>query len=156
MAVIKSVMILEPYFAECYTISLDRYDKTPYNKTYWSQIINDPFHLNMGKGDIFDVEYTPKGMIWTKRAEYKDHDYEYALVQGQTPGNLLVYGNKIENQILNTYEAMYESSHVLIGMQPGDMILLQKYPHRKKYFVVHNITHAQRIYDLQQNGPKIR
>lgn len=158
MSVIKSVMILETYCAECYTISLDRYNKTPYNKTCWSQIINNPSQLTIRKGDIFDVEhvYVRNGMIWTKKADYKDHNYEYAVVQGQQDNKLFVYGNKVELLELDTSEAMYQTSLVLVGLQPGDRVLLQKYPHRNKYFVVHNITHAQRIYDVQQNGPKIR
>lgn len=155
MSVIKSVMILEPLFAECYTISLDKFDKTPYNKTFWYEIKNLQ-NTAFTKGDIYDIEYAPNGMLWTKKADYKDHDYEYAVVKGQTPGKLFVYGNKVESQELDTHEAMYQASTVLVGMQPGDRVLLQKYPHKNKYFVVHNITQAQRIHDIKQNGPKIR
>jgi hypothetical protein len=156
--VIKSAMIIEEDYGNYYTISLDMYDKTPYTKTPAFKIITEDNKSILEakekmffKGDIIDIKPSADGkVIWTKKQDYKDHNYEYAVVLSCKSFNLKkelkVYGNKILNKDIRT---IFDDI-----LKPGQKILLEK--RDKSFAIIHNITWAEYIYDVQQNGPKIR
>lgn len=163
----KSAMIIEEEYGNYYTISLDSYDRTPYARTPAFNIITEDnksiFEAKekmFFKGDIIDIKPSADGkVIWTKKQDYKDHNYEYAVVLDYKAFNLKkelkVYSNKI---LLKVYGNKILKKDILTvsdnTLQPGQRILLEKCD--KSYAIIHNITLAKYIYDVQQNGPQIR
>lgn len=152
--VIKSVMVLEPLFSEYYTISLNQFDEMPYNKTGYSKVINIS-QLNFNKGDIFEVKYTSDGMIWTKLANYKDHNFEHAVVLGVKDLKLWVYGNKIGRKLIDDNLTINNNpeSPKIYEYKRGDELLVEV---NKKIRIVHNITAEKLVYNERQNWPRIR
>jgi len=125
------------------TISTDEFDDTPY------KMIKKPIHNECGS--VFEI--CDDG--WTKLYDYKNHNFEYAVVLGIKDLKLLVYGNKIGKKIIEdnltvnnnpTYPIIYE-------FKRGDKLLLEV---NKKIRIIHNITVAKLTHEMQQNGPKIR
>ncbi len=152
--VIKSVMILEPLFAEYYTISLNQFDEEPYKKTGYSKVKNVK-EFKPAKGDTFEVKYTPDGMIWTKLANYKEHNFEHAVVLGVKDLQLWVYGNKIGRKLIDDNLTIHNNpeSPKIYEYKRGDELLLEI---NKKIRIVHNITAEKMVYNERQNWPHIR
>ena len=132
------------------TISLDSFDKKPYQRT--------KENINNDLGSI----YLTDGQKWTKLYDYKDHNYEQAVVLDIDPiiRMLFVYGNKIGNQCvkINQHCQLLPSGRVIdpfYTFYRGDNLLL--YQNRSnKFNIIHNITRAAIRYERDQYGPRIR
>lgn len=132
------------------TISLDSFDKKPYQRT---------------KGDtskVLGALYETDGQKWTKLYDYKDHNFEQAVVLDIDPDirMLFVYGNKIGDRHIKLAEhrqiAMASSTPDPIHtFNRGDQLLLSQNT-SNKFNIIHNITRAAIRYERDQYGPRIR
>lgn len=153
MTVIKSAMVLDIDFdidgnKRFHTIFLDSFDHKPYRtyRTFDFENMSAP-----SVGDLIDIKRNGDSLVWEHKQDYKNHAYEYAVILDVVPlvkskTLLKVYGNKID--------VKDATAHTDTTFNLGQKVLLEKYG--KTYSVVHNITKARMIYDMQQNGPQVR
>ena len=147
MPVKNQVMVIEKSFSEKHglystyeLVSTDAFNKEPY--TIHS--------LAASMGSIIEQH----GNNWIEILPYEEHSFEYAVIVGTNDEDLYVYGNKIGHQTIN--KGM-QINRVFPGpifeFHRGDKLLLEV---NKRIHIVHNISQAKLIYEMQRMGPKIR
>ena len=116
------------------TISLDEFNKKPYAKFEWTSIYDEP---KIGSTITLDTKGHPKTWL-----EYREHDFEHAIVLGAKDLKLLVYGNKIGEKIIDDNLNINNNpmSPSIYEFKRGDELLLEI---NKKIRIVHNITVAK-------------
>lgn len=118
------------------TISTDAFDKKAFR-------VNDLIFLphTMPKfGDMFEIK---DGKTWSLKSNYQIHNYELATVIGRQGNDLLVYGDKIGEQIIQHYPSAHlHANNATFDIQRGDDLLLKEYA-RNKFTIIHNITQSQ-------------
>lgn len=86
------------------------------------------------------------------RKYYNEHDYDLAVVLGEDVPNqeLLVFGNKIGEQIISKNNTINRNYRFY---QRGDKLLLHKV--KKGYEIIHNVSQAMLKYNMQQMSEKL-
>lgn len=94
-------------------------------------------------------------MIWTKLANYKEHNFEHAVVLGVKGLQLWVYGNKIGRKLINDNLTINNNpvSPKIYEHKRGDELLLEI---DKTIRIIHNITAEKLAYNERQNWPHTR
>lgn len=152
-------------------ISTDPHEKTPYDvitpdtisktrKYTYNERERYCKNDELEKGTMIDLEidkfritpWTNYGEIWwSEKTQYSGHSYELAVVMATRGNDLLVYGNKIGEHIIDKDQTSLPQT--FLEIKRGDELLLEV---KKRIFIVNNITMAKLKFDMMQNGPKIR
>ena len=120
-------------------ISINNNAEMPYEKT--SLFANK--HKEIHFGDLFEIVND----TFITNYNYKDHEYDLAVVLGEDKTNqkLLVFGNKIGEQIIDKKN---NPNHNYTFHQRGDKLLLKNTD--KGYQIIHNLTQAKLKYNMKQ------
>lgn len=157
----QQIIVLEnnPVLTIVTTINTSPYNKLPFNVynygnflTEW-QYTQEPESIKNGM--LFGKETTDGNIISSQVYNYQDHNYDIATVLGVGDDKrIFVYGKKIGEQIIFATNAIY-LSEAGFGIKPNDELLIKKsknqYSVKEAYEIVHNITHAQKKYEIEQH-----
>lgn len=161
MASQQQIIVLEnnPVLTTVTTIDTSPYNTLPFNVykyglflTYW-KYNQEPESIKNGM--IFEQKFTDDNITSSKVSSYQDHNYDIATVLGiDDDKRIFVYGKKIGEQMISAMHAIYHGAAGW-GIKPNDELLieiLKKTEYKEKnYAIVHNITHAQKKYEIDQH-----
>lgn len=161
----QQIIVLEntPTFKTLATIDPAPYSELPFSFNSYDKIKSDwEFRgdiASVRNGTLFQKETMDSGAVLSLNVcNYQDHDYDIVTVLGimdnigiRNTKKLFIYGKKIGEQVISDDRSFYRNS-TSWGIKPNDELLLKisKNDGKKYYEIIHNITHAQKKYEIEQ------